>query len=171
MYAVVMQEVQHSIIGVNGNVFVATIHPFINFSWNEFHFIGSQISNIFYIGISHICAKHMETDTSRLRDEVRQYSPDLAKTPHVALLSKRDLLPAGEALPALDAPEAQGILAVSSVAGTGVEELKEYLWKFVQEAKAQGRTGAAAQEGDVEEGEYHLEADMLPTHDARGPRG
>ena len=81
---------------------------------------------------------------AKLRDEVRQYSPDLAKTPHVALLSKRDLLPAGEALPELDAPEAQGILSVSSAAGTGVEELPEYLWKFVEEAKAVGRSGAGA---------------------------
>jgi GTP-binding protein len=105
----------------------------------------------------------------KLREEVRQYSADLAKTPHVVLLSKRDLLPVGEPLPALEAPEAQGILSVSSAAGTGIEELKEYLWKFVESAKgAQGRSGAAAQ-GDDED-EFALEYGDEPMHEARGTK-
>jgi len=37
----------------------------------------------------------------------------------------------------LRAPEAAGILTVSSVAGTGLEELMEYLWKFVEAAKSE----------------------------------
>jgi len=73
----------------------------------------------------------------RLRHEVGQYSDALAATPHVALLTKRDLLPAGDPVSALRAPEAAGILTVSSVAGTGLEELKEYLWKFVEAAKSE----------------------------------
>ena len=73
----------------------------------------------------------------RLRHEVRQYSDALAAKPHVTLLTKRDLLPAGDALPRLQGPEAAGILTVSSVAGTGLEELKEYLWKFVEAAKSE----------------------------------
>jgi GTP-binding protein len=100
----------------------------------------------------------------KLRAEVQQYSGDLAKTPHVVLLSKRDLLPDGEALPTVNAPEAQGILAISSVAGTGIEELKEYMWKFVEEAKAAalGRPGAEA----LEEDEFMLEYGDEPRHDA-----
>jgi GTP-binding protein len=82
----------------------------------------------------------------RLRHEVRQYSPALAEKPHVVLLTKRDLLPAGEAVPELDAPEAAGILTVSSAAGTGLEELKEYLWKFVEAAKAEEAPVEAWQE-------------------------
>jgi GTP-binding protein len=78
----------------------------------------------------------------RLRDEVRLYSETLAETPHILLLTKRDLLPAGDALPALNAPEAAGTLAVSSAAGTGLEELKEFLWKFVEQAKAVNTTPA-----------------------------
>ena len=70
-----------------------------------------------------------------LRDEVRRYSETLAETPHLLLLSKRDLLPSGDPLPAIDAPDAAGVLAVSSAAGTGLEELKEFLWKFVEQAK------------------------------------
>jgi hypothetical protein len=37
----------------------------------------------------------------------------------------------------MTAPDAAGILAVSSAAGTGLEEVKEYLWKFVEQSKAQ----------------------------------
>ena len=72
----------------------------------------------------------------RLRQEVRQYSSDLAEKNHVVVLTKRDLLPAGDPLPKLNAPDAIGVVAISSVAGSGVEELKEYLWKVVEEAKA-----------------------------------
>ncbi len=45
--------------------------------------------------------------------------------------------PPVDPLPAIAAPDAAGILAVSSAAGTGLEEVKEYLWKFVEAAKAQ----------------------------------
>ncbi|MBA3893662.1 MAG: GTPase ObgE [Gemmatimonadales bacterium] len=72
-----------------------------------------------------------------LRHEIAVYSEALAAKPHVVLLTKRDLLAAGDPIPTLAAPDAAGILAVSSVAGTGLEEVKEYLWKFVAEAKAQ----------------------------------
>jgi GTPase len=71
-----------------------------------------------------------------LREEVRLYSQALAETPHVLLLTKRDLLPPEEPLPAVQAPAAAGVLAISSAAGTGLEELKEFLWKFVEQAKA-----------------------------------
>jgi GTPase len=73
----------------------------------------------------------------RLRHEVRQYSDALAAKQHVVLLTKRDLLPPGEPAPELRAPEAAGILTVSSVAGTGLDEVNEYLWKFVEAAKAE----------------------------------
>jgi GTPase len=73
----------------------------------------------------------------RLRHEVRQYSEALAAKPHVVLLTKRDLLPPADAEPALQAPGAAGILTLSSVAGTGLDEAKEYLWKFVEAAKAE----------------------------------
>lgn len=72
----------------------------------------------------------------QLRHEIDSYSPVLTAKPHVVLLSKRDLLPPGEPLPDLPAPGAIGTLAFSSVAGTGLEELKEYLWKAVEAARA-----------------------------------
>jgi GTP-binding protein len=71
-----------------------------------------------------------------LRREIRSYSTPLAAKPHLVVLSKRDLLPEGAELPALDAPDAAGILAVSSASGSGIEELIEYLWRFIEAARA-----------------------------------
>jgi GTP-binding protein len=73
----------------------------------------------------------------RLRNEVASYSEALAGKAHVVLLTKRDLLAPDDPLPAIDAPEAAGVLTISSAAGTGLEELKEYLWRFVEAAKSE----------------------------------
>ncbi len=66
-----------------------------------------------------------------LRREIHAYSEPLAEKPYLVLLSKRDLLPPEAELPELEAPGSTGAVAFSSVAGTGVEDLKEYLWKAV----------------------------------------
>jgi GTPase involved in cell partitioning and DNA repair len=71
----------------------------------------------------------------QLRREVGLYSETLSRTPHVVLLTKQDLLPAGAPVPPLHAPAAAGVLAISSVAGTGLDDLKEFLWRFVQTAR------------------------------------
>jgi GTP-binding protein len=73
----------------------------------------------------------------RLRNEVRQYSGTLAGKDHVVFLTKRDLMQAGDPLPQLRTPDAAGVLAISSASGAGIEELKEYLWKQVEQAKAE----------------------------------
>ena len=53
---------------------------------------------------------------------------------------------------ACDAPEAAGVLAISSAAGTGLEKLKEYLWKFVESAKAdEAEESAEAEAWESEE--------------------
>jgi GTP-binding protein len=72
---------------------------------------------------------------NRLRAELRQYSELLARKPHVVVLTKRDLLPPDAQLPTLDAPDAAGITAISSVAGTGIEALKEWVWQAVDQVK------------------------------------
>jgi GTP-binding protein len=71
----------------------------------------------------------------RLRREVALYSPTLSRTPHLLLLTKQDLLPPGAPLPQLHAPHTAGVLAVSSVTGRGLDELKELLWEQVQRAR------------------------------------
>jgi GTPase len=79
----------------------------------------------------------------RLRSEVRLYSSELAGKEHVVILTKRDLFPADESLTQIRAPDAVGVREVSSVAGLGIEELKEYLWTLVEEARADAATEAA----------------------------
>ena len=71
----------------------------------------------------------------RLRREVSLYSSALSRTPHVVLLTKQDLLPPGAPVPRLQAPHAAAVLAVSSVAGTGLDALKEFLWRQVRSAR------------------------------------
>jgi GTP-binding protein len=80
----------------------------------------------------------------RLRREIAAYSPALAEKDHVVVLTKRDLQAPDDALPHLETPGAAGVVAVSSATGDGVEEFKEYLWKFVEQAKSEETAEAGA---------------------------
>ena len=73
----------------------------------------------------------------RLRREVRHYSEDLAAKPYVVIVTKHDLRPVEDPLPLVQAPESRGSFVISSVSGQGLEELKEGLWKLVQESRAE----------------------------------
>jgi GTP-binding protein len=89
----------------------------------------------------------------RLRQEVEAYSPELAQKDHVVLLTKMDLQRPGDPIPQLDAPGAAGALPVSSASGQGIEELKEYLWRFVERAKqAEGDTAESEVSWSEEDG-------------------
>jgi GTP-binding protein len=83
----------------------------------------------------------------RLRREILLYSEVLHGKPHLVVLTKRDLVPPDAAPPTLRAPDAAGELAVSSVSGAGLLELKERLWSFVQAARAAAPTGQDAWTG------------------------
>jgi GTP-binding protein len=71
----------------------------------------------------------------RLRHEVRSYSPFLATKPHLVVLTKRDLLPPDSPLPDLTAPEADGILALSSLSGQGLDDFANRAWHLVEQAR------------------------------------
>jgi GTPase len=86
-----------------------------------------------------------------LRNEIRLYSDALFQKPHIVVLSKRDLLPAGDPLPRLELNDARGVITVSSVAGTGLEDLKEYLWKAIGEVRAEESASSGPDESGVEE--------------------
>ena len=64
----------------------------------------------------------------QLREEVRSYSEELARTPHCLVLTKRDLLSLHEAVPEVRAPEAWATFAVSAVTRWGLAELLEGLY-------------------------------------------
>jgi len=72
-----------------------------------------------------------------LRKEVRAYSELLFEKPHIVVLSKRDLIPEEDPLPAVVAPDAQAVVPVSSASRIGLEGLKATLWDLVAEARAQ----------------------------------
>jgi GTPase len=92
----------------------------------------------------------------QLRQEIRAYSEPLFAKPHLVLLSKRDLLPSDESLPEFDAPGAVGTLAFSAVAGTGLEELKEYLWKAVTKLRTEEAVHPADRFDLLDDGEPDL---------------
>ncbi len=71
---------------------------------------------------------------AKLRRELELYSTSLAHKPHLVLLTKGDLLPAQQAPPTLDAPDAIDVLVGSSVTGQGIKALTERLWTAIQEA-------------------------------------
>src|SRR5713226_9791689 len=62
-----------------------------------------------------------------LRREAALYSADLATKPHVAVLTKRDLLAPGAVPPLLRTEDDAPVLAISAVTGAGVPELLEAL--------------------------------------------
>jgi GTPase involved in cell partitioning and DNA repair len=67
-----------------------------------------------------------------LRREAQLYSPELAAKPHLAVLTKSDLLPPGERLPALRTDDSAPIHAISAVSREGLPELLEALWRAIQ---------------------------------------
>jgi GTP-binding protein len=71
----------------------------------------------------------------RLRREVELYSRALYHRPHVLVFTKRDLLPPDAAAPVIQS-DALAVQVISSASGHGVDELKELLWRLVQEQRA-----------------------------------
>lgn len=108
-------------------------------------------------------AEDPEAAYHRLRDEVSRYSTELAAKPHVMVLTKRDLLDANAALPPVDASAAREVLSISSVSGAGLEELKEHLWRVVQELrKAENEADAEETEESYVEEANRDEGESLP---------
>jgi GTP-binding protein len=71
----------------------------------------------------------------RLRHEVRSYGGALSTKPHLVALSKRDLVAPRDPLPVIHAPDAQGVLALSSVSGEGLEDFSNRVWHLVEAAR------------------------------------
>lgn len=74
-----------------------------------------------------------------LRAEAQAYGAGLAEKPHLVVLTKADLLPAGRPVPPVRAPLARGVVAISAAAHQGLEVLLERLWELLHE----GRTPSA----------------------------
>ena len=93
-----------------------------------------------------------------LREEIRSYSEALYEKPHLVILSKRDLLAPDASVPELSAPGAAATITISSAAGTGLDELKEELWRFIQAQKTEAgepEPAAPAAAADEEDEGWH----------------
>ncbi|HEX7119983.1 MAG TPA: GTPase ObgE [Longimicrobiales bacterium] len=82
-------------------------------------------------------AEDVQEEYRLLREELRSYSAELAEKPHCVVLSKTDVLGPDEAPPAIDAPDAWGVYAISAVSRRGLDALLEGLYAHVREAIAE----------------------------------
>lgn len=85
----------------------------------------------------------------RLRDELLTHDAALVAIPHCVVVTKSDLVPPEDRpdLPdRIEAPDAWGSFAVSSVTREGLDELIEALWWRVERAKELERERAAPEE-------------------------
>jgi GTP-binding protein len=71
----------------------------------------------------------------KVRDELAQYSKALAEKPEVIIANKIDLDPDGLAVKRLEQQLGKTVRPISAVAGTGIKELCEVLWRRVRQAK------------------------------------
>lgn len=79
----------------------------------------------------------VQAEYELLRGELRRYSVELADKPHCIIITKTDVLAPGEEPPRIDAPDAWGQFAISSVARRGLTELLEALWLRVRDVVAE----------------------------------
>jgi GTPase len=84
-----------------------------------------------------IDAMDWQAEYDQLRREVEQYSPELAAKPHCVVFSKCDLM--GELyVPAIEAPGAFGMWAISAPGRLGLDELKAAWWSKLLELRKSG---------------------------------
>lgn len=75
-----------------------------------------------------------QAEYDQLRNEIAQYSEELAKKPHCVVFTKMDLLGDDEPEPVV-APDAFGIYAISAAGRKGLEELKLAWWRRLLEMR------------------------------------
>jgi GTP-binding protein len=83
-----------------------------------------------------------QAEYDQLRQELESYSTELAQKPHCVVFTKMDLLGETEP-PPIDASEAFGILAISSAARQGLDELLAAWWTRLLEVKKANERAAA----------------------------
>ena len=74
-------------------------------------------------------AEDPQGEYDALREELSAYSGELASRPHCLVLTKVDLQGAEASLPEVEAPDAWGRYAISSVTRAGIQDLLEALWR------------------------------------------
>ena len=69
-----------------------------------------------------------------LRREASAYSAVLAAKPHVVVMTKIDLLADTDSIPEIEAPEAEEVIAISSVVQQGLGPMAESFWRLVDKS-------------------------------------
>jgi GTP-binding protein len=82
-------------------------------------------------------ALDVQEEYELLRNELRQYSDELADKPHVVLITKTDMLGPDDEPPRVAAPDAWGQFAISAVAHHGLQEVLEAMWQRVRDVVAE----------------------------------
>lgn len=73
-----------------------------------------------------------------IREELRQYDPELVAKPELVVATKMDLDPGGKRLADLQASIGKEVIGVSAVTGQGLRQLLERLWSEIAKVKRQG---------------------------------
>ena len=73
-------------------------------------------------------AEDLQAEYDQLREEVKNYSEELAKTAHCVVVTKTDLLPPEASVPEVLGTDAWGVFFISSVARKGLGRLLEGLY-------------------------------------------
>ena len=73
-------------------------------------------------------AEDLQMEYDQLRQEVENYSTELARTPHCVVVTKVDLFPPDTSFPPILAPDAWGVFKISSVSRIGLAPLLEGLY-------------------------------------------
>ncbi len=81
-----------------------------------------------------IDADDWQAEYDQLRNEIEQYSEELAHKPHCVVFTKMDLLGDDEP-PPIEAPDAFGTFAISGAARTGLDDLKLAWWRRLLDMK------------------------------------
>ncbi|MEX2529801.1 MAG: GTPase ObgE [Gemmatimonadota bacterium] len=87
-----------------------------------------------------------------LREELSRYNSELATRPHCLVFSKADLIPADEASPEVEAPEAWARYRISAVSREGLEEFLEGVWRRSRPGSGDGEGAGSAKDPEESAG-------------------
>jgi len=92
-------------------------------------------------------AMHPEPDADLqvLREELRQYDPELVGKPYLVALSKVDLVGPEDRERIRRFCEERGWLAISSVTGEGLDEFVRKVWEMLERERARAEEGVAGE--------------------------
>jgi len=78
----------------------------------------------------------IEAEYETLIDELRKFDTSLSQKPRIVVISKMDLILEGEdfTVPSFEGEE---VIQISSVTGAGLKDLKDRLWRIIQDSNQQ----------------------------------